>query len=57
VSHIQAASLPIAWLSAWDGITKVNVEKKQSIYVAGGAGGVGHFIVQVAKNLWLTCHF
>jgi NADPH:quinone reductase-like Zn-dependent oxidoreductase len=49
VSHIQAASLPIAFLSAWDGVTKVKFEAKQSIYVAGGAGGVGHFIVQLAK--------
>jgi len=49
VTHVQAASLPIAFLSAWDGFTKTAFEEKQTIYVPGGAGGVGHFIIQLAK--------
>jgi len=49
VTHLQAASLPVAFLSAWDGFNKVKVQPKQSILVPGGAGGVGHFIVQLAQ--------
>jgi len=54
LSHVQAASLPVAFLSAWDGFTRIPFESKQTIFVAGGAGGVGHFIVQLAKNFGLT---
>jgi len=54
LTHIQAASLPIAFLSAWDGFTKTAFEYKQTMYVPGGAGGVGHFIIQLAKIYGLT---
>jgi len=54
VSHAQAASLPVAFLSAWDGFVEAKVEAKQTILVPGGAGGVGHFIVQLAKIFGLV---
>jgi len=54
LTHVQAAALPVAFLSAWDGFVNVNWEKKQTIFVPGGAGGVGHFIVQLAKIYGLT---
>jgi len=54
VTHAQAASLPVAFLSAWDGFEAVKIESKQTILVPGGAGGVDHFIVQLAKIRGLT---
>jgi len=50
VTHIQAASLPVAFLSAWDGFNQIKVEAKQTVYIPGGAGGVGHFAIQIAKH-------
>jgi len=49
VSHVEAGALPVAFLSAYDGFHKAKVEKGKTIFVSGGAGGVGHFIVQLAK--------
>jgi len=54
LTHAQAAAIPVAFLSAWDGFVQVLWEKKQTIFVPGGAGGVGHFIVQLAKIFGLT---
>jgi len=54
LSHTQAAAIPVAFLSAWDGFTEIKTEAKQTILVPGGAGGVGHFIVQLAKIHGLT---
>jgi len=54
ITHAEAAALPVAYLSAWDGFEEVKVEAKQTIFIPGGAGGVGHFIVQLAKIHGLT---
>lgn len=48
VSFIQAASFPIAFLSAYDGLAHLHLNGK-TVFVPGGAGGVGHFAVQFAK--------
>jgi len=55
VSFVDAASLPVAFLSAWEGLDViVKVKPGQSVFIAGGAGGVGHFAVQVAKAAGAT---
>ncbi|CAF1196538.1 unnamed protein product [Rotaria sordida] len=51
VSHEQAASLGVAYLSALDGLQHVrNQIQGKSVFVPGGSGA-GHFIVQICKIL------
>jgi NADPH:quinone reductase-like Zn-dependent oxidoreductase len=50
VSHIHAASLPIAALTAWQALFDVaRLAPGQTVLIHGAAGGVGHFAVQFAK--------
>lgn len=50
VSHINAASLPIAALTAWQALFDVaRLTAGQTVLIHGAAGGVGHFAVQLAK--------
>jgi len=45
----QAASLPIAALTAVTGVRKSGNVKGKNILVNGATGGVGHFAIQIAK--------
>jgi NADPH:quinone reductase-like Zn-dependent oxidoreductase len=49
----QAAALPLIFITAWEGLVdraKVHSGRKgQKVLVHGGAGGVGHVAVQIAK--------
>jgi len=46
----QAASLPVAALTAWQGLfDHGHLQAGQSVLIHGGAGGVGMFAVQFAK--------
>ncbi|MBX9689965.1 MAG: zinc-binding dehydrogenase [Candidatus Obscuribacterales bacterium] len=50
VSHIQAAALPIALLTAWDGIyDRLQVKSGETVLIHAGGGGVGHIAIQLAK--------
>lgn len=50
INHLQAAAVPMAGLTAWQGIVEhTNLEAGQTVLVNGAAGGVGHFAVQLAK--------
>ncbi len=50
LSHIEAAALPLAGVSAWQAITDhLQLAKGQRILIHGGAGGIGTFAVQIAK--------
>ena len=50
VDHATAAGVPLAALTAWQGLVEIaNVQPGQTVLVQGGAGGVGHFAVQIAK--------
>ncbi|MET8101698.1 NADP-dependent oxidoreductase [Streptomyces sp. NPDC005236] len=52
LDHERAAALPLAGLTAWQGlVTHAGVEPGQRVLVHGGAGGVGSFAVQVAAAL------
>lgn len=54
---LEAAAIPVVFTTAWvplyiqDDLTK---RRGQSIYIAGGSGGVGHIAVQLAKHEGLT---
>ena len=49
MSFEEAASLPIAALTALNGLRRCEVVKGTQVLVNGGTGGVGHFAVQIAK--------
>lgn len=50
VSEAQAAAVPLAALTAWQGIYDfAGLEAKQTILIHAGAGGVGSFAIQLAK--------
>ncbi|WP_130344383.1 NADP-dependent oxidoreductase [Herbihabitans rhizosphaerae] len=50
LSHIEAAGIPLAGLTAWQGLVDVaNVQAGQRVLVTAAAGGVGHLAVQIAK--------
>ncbi|WP_159474758.1 zinc-dependent alcohol dehydrogenase family protein [Dyadobacter sp. 3J3] len=47
----EAASLPLAFISAWEGLVdRARVSEKHSVLIHGGAGGVGNIAVQLAKS-------
>ena len=46
----EAAALPLIFITAWEGLVdRVNVQPGQQVLVHGGAGGVGHVAVQIAR--------
>ncbi len=51
LSFEEAASLPIAALTALNGLRRCCVGKGTSVLVNGATGGVGHFGVQAAKAI------
>lgn len=49
VSHIEAAAVPLAALTAWQAlIDHARLAAEESVLIHGGAGGVGSFAVQIA---------
>lgn len=49
LSFEEAASLPVAALTALNGLRRVGVREGTSLLVNGATGGVGHFGIQAAK--------
>ena len=50
LGHPQAAALPLAGLTAWQGLVQAaGVQPGQRVLVTRAAGGVGHLAVQIAK--------
>ena len=54
MSFNEAASLPVAALTALNGLRKCGVGKGTKVLVNGGTGGVGHFAIQIAKAYGAT---
>lgn len=55
LDHAQAAAVPLAALTAWQGLFEHGeLQSGQRVLIHGGAGGVGHFAVQFAKNAGAT---
>ncbi|PON52526.1 Alcohol dehydrogenase superfamily, zinc-type [Parasponia andersonii] len=50
LSFAEAASLPLAIETAYEGLERVEFSAGQSILVLGGAGGVGTLVIQVAAT-------
>lgn len=49
LSHVEAAATTLAALTALQVFEKMNLQTGQTILIHAGAGGVGHFAVQLAK--------
>ncbi|MFF6772359.1 NADP-dependent oxidoreductase [Streptomyces sp. NPDC012637] len=50
LTHVEAAALPLAALTAWQALVDAaDVRPGERVLVHAAAGGVGHFAVQVAK--------
>lgn len=50
LSMREAAALPLAVITAWEGLVdRAQVKPGQTVLVQGGAGGVGHVAVQLAR--------
>lgn len=50
LDHVQAAAVPLAALTAWQGLVDAaGIGEGQRVLIHRAAGGVGHFAVQVAK--------
>ncbi|WP_030259885.1 MULTISPECIES: NADP-dependent oxidoreductase [Streptomyces] len=50
IDHAAAAALPLAALTAWQGLVDAaRIGEGQRVLVHRAAGGVGHFAVQIAK--------
>jgi NADPH2:quinone reductase len=50
LSMREAAALPLAFITAWEGLVdRAGISADQSVLVLGGAGGVGHVAVQIAQ--------
>jgi NADPH:quinone reductase-like Zn-dependent oxidoreductase len=55
LDHVQSASIPLAALSAWQGLfDHGHLTRRQRVVVHGATGGVGHFAVQLAR--WCGAH-
>ncbi|GGQ13106.1 zinc-dependent alcohol dehydrogenase family protein [Shewanella litoralis] len=50
LSMREAAALPLVGITAYEGLTRAGIAEGKSVLVHGGAGGVGHVAVQLAKH-------
>jgi NADPH2:quinone reductase len=49
LSMQQSAALPLVGITAFEGLQRAGIAKGQNVLVHGGAGGVGHIALQLAK--------
>jgi NADPH:quinone reductase-like Zn-dependent oxidoreductase len=50
LDHVEAAAIPLAALSAWQGLfDHGGLQEGERVLVHGAAGGVGHFATQLAR--------
>ena len=52
LTHEQAAAVPVAGITASIALSKAGAGKTKSVFVAGGAGGVGTFATLLAHHGW-----
>ena len=51
LSHEEAAAVPVAGITASLALAKARADAHRSVFVAGGAGGVGTFVIALARQL------
>ena len=53
----EAAALPLITITAWEGlIDRMAVQSGETLLIQGGAGGVGHVAIQIARAKGLTVY-
>lgn len=50
LSFEQAAAIPSAGLTAWQSFNRLNIKTNQSIFITGGSGAVGSFLIKLLKS-------
>lgn len=50
ISMREAAAIPLVGITAYEGLVRAGVSQGQKVLVHGGAGGVGHIALQLAKH-------
>lgn len=51
LSSKQAAAIPLAFITAWEGLVdRARVGPGKQVLIHGGAGGVGHMAIQIARS-------
>lgn len=50
LSMREAAALPLAGITAYEGLVRAGLKEGQKVLVHGGSGGVGHLALQLAKH-------
>ena len=50
LSMSEAAALPLVAITAYEGLTRAGISGGQRVLVHGGAGGVGHVALQLARH-------
>lgn len=50
ISMREAAAMPLVGITAYEGLERAGILAGQKVLVQGGAGGVGHLAVQLAKH-------
>ncbi len=52
ISHTEAASIPLAGLTAWQALVdKADLKAGQKVLIHAGSGGVGTLAIQIAKHI------
>jgi NADPH:quinone reductase-like Zn-dependent oxidoreductase len=55
LSHVESAAIPLAGLTAWQGLfVHGQLQPNQRVLILGAAGGVGHLATQLAR--WRGAH-
>ena len=55
VSFADAAAIPCAGLTAYEAVVRrLDVQPEHTVWMQGGAGGVGGFAIQICKNIGAT---
>lgn len=53
----EAASLPLVFITAWEGLVdRARIHGGQTVLVQGGAGGVGSMAIQIARSFGARVH-
>ena len=52
LTFVEAASIPLVGMTALQVLNNLGLKEGESIFISGGAGGVGTMAIQLAKNIF-----